>query len=99
MQVGSFGVNGHVKLPGPTQHQPNVYNFGTPYHVIYKDLRSKDEAFYEQKGLLQVGSFFFWSHTVDVVKCMVQTWLSAVQHQRRSLRGLAVPIWCKLFTA
>ncbi|CAL5227577.1 g10573 [Coccomyxa viridis] len=53
-EVGSFGINGHVKLPGPTQHQPNVYNFGTPYEVIYRDLRSKDEAFYEQKGLLQM---------------------------------------------
>ena len=56
MQVGSFGVNGHVKLPGPTQQQPNVYNFGTPYEVIYNDLRSKDEGFYEQKGLLQVAA-------------------------------------------
>ncbi len=68
MQVGSFGVNGHVKLPGPTQHQPNVYNFGTPYEVIYKDLRSKDEAFYEQKGLLQVGSSFSRSYTGNMVK-------------------------------
>lgn len=54
LQVASYGVNGHVKLPGPTQRQPNVYEFGTPYKVIYEDLRSKDERFYENKGLLQV---------------------------------------------
>ena len=54
LQVASYGVNGHVKLPGPTQRQPNVYEFGTPYEVIYEDLRSKDEKFYEHKGLLQV---------------------------------------------
>ena len=59
MQVGSFGVNGHVKLPGPTQQQPNVYNFGTPYQTIYNDLKSKDEGFYEQKGLLQVAALSF----------------------------------------
>ncbi|CAK0753255.1 hypothetical protein CVIRNUC_002207 [Coccomyxa viridis] len=53
-EVASYGVNGHVKLPGPTQRQPNVYEFGTPYKVIYEDLRSKDERFYENKGLLQM---------------------------------------------
>ncbi len=78
IQVGSFGVNGHVKLPGPTQHQPNVYNFGTPYEVIYRDLRSKDEAFYEQKGLLQVENSFSRSHTGSMVACVMQTWLSSI---------------------
>ena len=53
--MGSFGINGHVKLPGPCQNQPNVYEFGTPYKAIYEDLRAKDEAFYEHKGLLQVS--------------------------------------------
>ena len=51
----SFGINGHVKLPGPSQNQPNVYEFGTPYKAIYEDLRAKDEALYEHKGLLQVS--------------------------------------------
>lgn len=40
--VRSFGVGQHVKLPGPTQRQPNVYSFGTPYSTILEDLRGKD---------------------------------------------------------
>jgi RNA polymerase II subunit A C-terminal domain phosphatase SSU72 len=55
VQVESFGINGHVKLPGPSQYQPNVYEFGTPYKAIYDDLRAKDEALYEHKGLLQAS--------------------------------------------
>ena len=70
MQVGSFGVNGHVKLPGPTQQQPNVYNFGTPYQTIYNDLKSKDEGFYEQKGLLQVAALSFRACARFVISCM-----------------------------
>lgn len=41
MQVESFGVGGHVKLPGPSAQEPNVYSFGTPYADIYKDLQKK----------------------------------------------------------
>lgn len=54
LQVSSYGTNGHVKLPGTSQREPNVYDFGTPYAEIYEDLRQKDEAFYSRKGLLQV---------------------------------------------
>ncbi len=53
MQVSSFGVNGHVKLPGASQREPNVYDFGTPYAAMYEDLQRKDEALYTRKGLLQ----------------------------------------------
>jgi len=40
-----------------------VYEFGTPYEIIYEDLRSKDEGFYEKKGLLQVTAHSqrFWT--------------------------------------
>lgn len=34
LQVGSFGVGAHVKLPGPSQKEPNVYKFGTPYKEV-----------------------------------------------------------------
>ena len=54
LQVSSYGTNGHVKLPGTSQREPNVYDFGTPYADIYEDLRQKDENFYSRKGLLQV---------------------------------------------
>ncbi|MEW5319641.1 MAG: hypothetical protein WDW38_010784 [Sanguina aurantia] len=42
LKVDSFGVGGHVKLPGPSQREPNIYAFGTPYTKIYADLVSKD---------------------------------------------------------
>lgn len=51
-QVASFGVGNHVKLPGPTQKQPNVYKFGTPYEDIHRDLKSKNQELYFKNGLL-----------------------------------------------
>ena len=54
-QVQSFGVGGHVKLPGPSAQEPNVYTFGTPYADILDDLRRKDEDLYTQNRLLQAS--------------------------------------------
>ena len=52
-QVSSFGVGGHVKLPGPSATEPNVYTFGTPYAVILGDLQRKDAELYTRNRLLQ----------------------------------------------
>lgn len=52
IQVRSYGVGQHVKLPGATKDSPNVYAFGTPYRTILEDLRSKDAALYARNGLL-----------------------------------------------
>lgn len=54
MQVSSYGVGGHVKLPGKTQKEPNVYEFGTPYQYIYDELKAKDLKLYTRNGLLQM---------------------------------------------
>ena len=40
--VSSYGTGGHVKLPGPSLREPNVYDFGTPYKQMYEELRRKD---------------------------------------------------------
>ncbi|KAK9845341.1 hypothetical protein WJX81_003860 [Elliptochloris bilobata] len=52
--VQSFGVGGHVKLPGPSAQEPNVYTFGTPYADILDDLCRKDEDLYTRNRLLQM---------------------------------------------
>ncbi|MED6222363.1 hypothetical protein PIB30_063585 [Stylosanthes scabra] len=36
----------HVKLPGPSLREPNVYDFGTPYKQMFDDLRRKDPELY-----------------------------------------------------
>lgn len=56
LQVSSFGVGGHVKLPGAAANQPNKYDFGTAYEYIYNDLKAKDEPLYTRNGLLTMLS-------------------------------------------
>lgn len=41
-QVCSYGAAGAVKLPGPSQDEPNVYKFGTSYRFMLEDLQNKD---------------------------------------------------------
>ncbi|KAI3797519.1 hypothetical protein L1987_32777 [Smallanthus sonchifolius] len=50
--VCSYGTGTHVKLPGPSLREPNVYEFGTPYKQMFDELRRKDPELYKRNGIL-----------------------------------------------
>ncbi|XP_043205628.1 RNA polymerase II subunit A C-terminal domain phosphatase SSU72-like [Amphibalanus amphitrite] len=52
--VQSFGTGDKVKLPGSAPNKPNIYDFGTTYEHIYRDLQEKDRSLYTQNGLLHM---------------------------------------------
>ncbi|KAL2609069.1 hypothetical protein R1flu_027642, partial [Riccia fluitans] len=54
LDVSSYGTGAHVKLPGPSIREPNVYTFGTPYGVMFDDLKRKDPELYKRNGLLHM---------------------------------------------
>ncbi|XP_030842815.1 RNA polymerase II subunit A C-terminal domain phosphatase SSU72-like [Strongylocentrotus purpuratus] len=52
--VKSYGTGATVKLPGPAQDKPNIYDFKTTYEEMYQDLKRKDRDLYTQNGILHM---------------------------------------------
>jgi RNA polymerase II subunit A C-terminal domain phosphatase SSU72 len=53
-QVRSYGTNNHVKMPGPSAAEPNVFEFGTPYADMHAKLQAADPILYTRNGLLKM---------------------------------------------
>eukprot|EP01104_Vermistella_antarctica_P012847 TRINITY_DN3791_c0_g1_i1.p1 TRINITY_DN3791_c0_g1~~TRINITY_DN3791_c0_g1_i1.p1 ORF type:complete len:225 (-),score=62.11 TRINITY_DN3791_c0_g1_i1:132-719(-) len=54
LNVRSYGISSKVKMPGPAANKPNVYDFGTPYEVMLRELEAKDPDLYRQNGVLHM---------------------------------------------
>lgn len=52
--VSSYGTGTHVKLPGPSIREPNIYEFGTPYKQMFDELHRKDPNLYKRNGILNM---------------------------------------------
>lgn len=70
-EVSSYGTGAHVKLPGPSLREPNVYDFGTPYKQMYEDLRRKDSELYP----------LFFPHLFNFAVFSLFVWLLILQRK------------------
>lgn len=53
-QVYSYGAGSRVRLPGLTQDDPKVFEFGTPYHEMFKKLYEENVVNYTKNGMLHM---------------------------------------------
>lgn len=63
--VSSYGTGAHVKLPGPSIREPNVYDFGTPYRRMFDDLKRKDPELYPEFFVLNNTCLSFMNIAFD----------------------------------
>ena len=58
--IFSYGVGTKVRLPGESINRPLIYDFGTPYRDIHRELKSKNVARYSS---LTLYPLFYDIHT------------------------------------
>lgn len=46
LRVCSFGAGNKVRFPGPSRYDPRIYEFFTPYRVMYDQLKSENADLY-----------------------------------------------------
>lgn len=46
LRVCSFGAGNKVRFPGPSRSEPRIYEFFTPYQVMYDELKSENAELY-----------------------------------------------------
>ncbi|KAL0380269.1 UNVERIFIED_CONTAM: RNA polymerase II subunit A C-terminal domain phosphatase SSU72 [Sesamum angustifolium] len=79
LDVASYGTGQHVKLPGPSLREPNVYEFGTPYKHMLDDLRRKDpelSSISASQVAIQVSAK--WNTTNAQEECICENCSSAL---------------------
>eukprot|EP00243_Klebsormidium_subtile_P005719 TRINITY_DN2333_c0_g1_i2.p1 TRINITY_DN2333_c0_g1~~TRINITY_DN2333_c0_g1_i2.p1 ORF type:complete len:163 (-),score=13.42 TRINITY_DN2333_c0_g1_i2:194-682(-) len=54
LSVNSYGTGSQVKLPGPSQKEPNVYSFGTTYQKMHDELAARNPSLYPPRKELAI---------------------------------------------
>ncbi|KDO17548.1 hypothetical protein SPRG_17059 [Saprolegnia parasitica CBS 223.65] len=52
LRVCSFGAGNKVRFPGRSRYEPHIYEFFTPYEVMYRELKAENEALFRHNGVL-----------------------------------------------
>lgn len=52
LDLHSYGTGRHVKLPGASPTEPNVYDFGTAYAAMRDELAARARELYTRNGVL-----------------------------------------------
>lgn len=54
LRVCSYGAGKHVSVPGPTSTSPRVFDFFTPYELMYTRLKHENDELFTRNGVLRM---------------------------------------------
>nr|CCA19916.1 RNA polymerase II subunit A Cterminal domain phosphatase putative [Albugo laibachii Nc14] len=54
LRVCSFGAGNKVRFPGPSRYEPRIFDFFTPYQVMYHQLKEENEELFRRNGVLDM---------------------------------------------